>query len=75
MKRRILTRICLIVGIGEQGIFLPEEMKYINDFISWTSTTGREYDANAKLWRDRNNYNDALDWLSMSDEFKLTIQG
>lgn len=68
IKRRILTRICL-----EQEILSPEEMDYLNEFINWTSTTGREYYIDELLWRKRDNLNDAVDWLSMHDEFFLSV--
>lgn len=64
IKRRILTRICL-----EQQILTPEELDYLNEFINWTSTTGREYYIDELLWKKRDNLSDTMDWLAMHDEF------
>jgi hypothetical protein len=68
IKRRILTRICL-----EQQILSPEEMDYLNEFINWTSTTGREYYIDELLWRKRDNLNDVADWLQLHDEFFFSV--
>lgn len=68
IKRRILTRICL-----EQQILNPEELDYLNEFINWTSTTGREYYIDELLWKKRDNLSDVADWLSMHDEFFFSV--
>lgn len=68
IKRRILTRICL-----EQQILAPEELDYLNEFINWTSTTGREYYIDEQLWRKRDNLDDTADWLAMHDEFFFSV--
>jgi hypothetical protein len=68
VKRRILTKIC-----RDQEILTPEELFYINSFITWIGTQGRDYSEKENVWIKRGDPNDVVDWLQLHDEYFFSI--